>query len=349
MKEISIGYSNQWGTDTKQLKVFFAQADIKGQGYYRSQIPATALMKSGQFDVRCEICDLGEPALYESDIVVMQRQFDSYWPGIMAIGKAKGCKYVFEIDDDIFHLPEGLPNRERIVKQAHGMIPLMKQCDGIITATMPLARQLAGLNKNIYVLPNFIVEPDINIPEKNGNIRIGWSGSDSHWMDFDNYIINSLEEIKRIYGDKVQLIFMGWIPQTFIGKASFFHYVEPRQYLTFLRTLNFDIGIIPAKTFPFNQTRSNIKYLEYSINGAATIASSVSPYMDTITGEKGIVVKNKYKSWLDALQKLIEDESYRKQIAVNAYKFVKENYLLQENISKINDLFHNIMRGGNGD
>ena len=42
----------------------------------------------------------------------------------------------------------------------------------------------------------------------------------------------------------------------------------------------FDIALAPLAANPFNEARSNLKFLEYSLAGAATVASAVGPFSD---------------------------------------------------------------------
>ena len=323
------------------MKVFFVQADLTGCGYYRSQLPATALKHSGM-EVECSIPALDIPDLVESDIVVLQMQINPEWIDVIDEGRVNGCKYVYELDDDIWHMHSGLPDYEKKRGYKDIMIKILTHCDAVITATSKLASQVKPHNQNVYVLPNYIVEPTNKIQQGNHKIRIGFSGSASHLIDFDAALINALKEIKRRY-DKVELIFLGWIPVELMGEASFFRFVEPKRYIHFLRDLRFDIGIAPCKDIPFNQSRSNLKYLEYSINRTATVASAVEPYLD-IYSDRGILVNNSYKTWLKALDKLVSDDTYREKLANNAYDFVHKNYMLTDKMDEIKNLYETIAR-----
>jgi hypothetical protein len=76
--------------------------------------------------------------------------------------------------------------------------------------------------------------------------------------------------------------------------------------------------------------------------GACIIASNVYPYNTTITsGVDGIIVKNKYLSWIKALERLIRDKEYRKSLAGNAQFKLRNNYDYYENIHDWMTVYHN--------
>ena len=187
----------------------------------------------------------------------------------------------------------------------------------------------------------------------------------SHAPDFSPEIITVLKNIKIKYGDKVQLVFLGYMPDALRNMedstvqrtaltqdaerrtqdVEYHDYVQPRQYMETLNNLYLDIGIIPCEINNFNHCKSNLKFLEYSIVGAATIASPVEPYLTTIKdGMNGYLVNdNSYNSWFRGMSVLIEKEKYRTDIAIYANAFVK-NYLIKNKINVINEVYKSIMK-----
>jgi len=66
--------------------------------------------------------------------------------------------------------------------------------------------------------------------------------------------------------------------------------------------LGLDIGIAPLVEDQFNQHKSCIKYYEYALSGAITVASRVLPY----SAEVPITAKNSRQSWKDTLEPLLD-------------------------------------------
>jgi hypothetical protein len=66
--------------------------------------------------------------------------------------------------------------------------------------------------------------------------------------------------------------------------------------------LALDIGIAPVVEDSFNRNKSCIKYYEYALSGAITVASRVLPY----SAEVPITAKNSRQSWKDAIEPLLD-------------------------------------------
>ena len=91
------------------------------------------------------------------------------------------------------------------------------------------------------------------------------------------------------------------------------------------------VGLAPIVPIPFNRSKSNLKFLEYSAQRIATVASNFGPYAGTIQdGETGLLVSDN-KDWYDKIKYLLDHDDERNRIIENAYKYVKENYDISKN------------------
>ena len=78
-----------------------------------------------------------------------------------------------------------------------------------------------------------------------------------------------------------------------------FHPMVPlNQHSSKVSELALDIGIAPLADNPFNRHKSCIKYYEYAMTGAVTVASHVLPY----SAEVPTTAKNKRESWKQKLE-----------------------------------------------
>jgi glycosyltransferase involved in cell wall biosynthesis len=97
-------------------------------------------------------------------------------------------------------------------------------------------------------------------------------------------------------------------------------------YPATLRYLNFDIGIAPVTDSHFNQSKSNIKWLEYSALGVPSVCSKVYPYATSIEhGVTGFLASND-DEWYRALKSLVESAELRQQIGRAAFDHVWREY-----------------------
>jgi glycosyltransferase involved in cell wall biosynthesis len=325
------------------MKVYFAQADFGGCGFYRILQPAAFLKFVMNHEIKIAFRFRLEDLL-PYDLIVFQRQ---YLPNVLECVKVlRGMKkkVIYEIDDDLWDVPPENESRnywlgERIASAE----TIMQACDAITTSTEPLAELLRKHNKNVYVIPNYI--PEVAPLEKfDPVVRVGWSGSISHSVDFNSEIIRALKDIKKKYGPQVELVFCGWIPNDLVGQVTFYEPVPPMHYLYFLNELRLHIGIIPCADIKFNECKSNLKFLEYSITKTASIASAIYPYINSITDDNGILVRNgTYDEWFNAIDRLVRDRELRNRLAGNAYEYTKNNYLIMNKVGTIENIYRQIL------
>jgi glycosyltransferase involved in cell wall biosynthesis len=92
-----------------------------------------------------------------------------------------------------------------------------------------------------------------------------------------------------------------------------------------------DIGLAPLAAVQFNKSKSNLKFLEYTVYNAVTIASDFGPYRDTIEdGVTGLLVSDN-RDWYDKVMMLLEDEDMYNNILANAKKLVEEKFDIKKN------------------
>lgn len=326
------------------MKILFAQADFGGCGFYRIMQPTAFLKFLLNHDVKIIFRFQSLEDLLFYDLIIMQRQHLPQVLEIVKTLKAYKKKVIYELDDDIWHIPEGNEGKKYWDEKKTEAEAVMQACDAITTSTEPLANLLRKQNKNVFVIPNYI--PEVKpLPKFDSTIRIGWSGSVSHRVDFNDDIIRALKDIKKKYRDRVELVFCGWIPDGLVGHVTFYEPVAPMYYLDFLNELRLHIGIIPCADIKFNECKSNLKFLEYSITKTASIASAIYPYVNTVTEDTGILLKNgTYQEWFGAIERLIEDKRLRDRLSDSAYEFVRKNYLIQDNIKFIERMYETILK-----
>jgi GT2 family glycosyltransferase len=331
--------------ETDKLKVFFALGDKGGSGFVRVITPAIYL--ENKCNVKIWIDEKDNPYINESDILVMQRQSNPKIISFIDILKTTGKKVVYELDDNLWQIPHNNSHKvfwkPETIKNVERIISL---CDGVTVSTEPLADIVRKFSKNVVVLPNSMeFAPWMDEPKKENNkVRIGWAGGYQHKCDLD-ICSHVLKEIAEKYKDKVQIVFMGMMPDDFLGIAEHYPFVEYSLYIDSLRKLNFDIGILPLEDNMFNKSKSAIKFVDYSALHIASIASPVYPYATTIeNGITGLLVKkNRYKEWIKSIELLINDVDLRNKIADNSNKFVKEKFDISKNVKLWDEFYRGLM------
>lgn len=319
------------------MKVGFVSADHGGSSFYRVIQPYKICQDLYDESFLSQAGKVTYKLIDNSDVILVQRQeHDTAIKGMLDL-KAKGKVIMTDIDDNIWSIPERVTDLKMFwtKERVNGFEQTLQICDAVTTSTPLLAKKISIYNKNVYVLPNLVGAFPYE-KAKNNVVKIGWGGSATHLPDFTVDIVSTLLKLKKEYKDKIELIMIGVVPLDLIGHCTYYRFIEPFKYLSFLRTLNLDVGIIPCANNFFNDARSNVKYLEWSAIKAATVSSPATSYVTSIKhGASGFLVR-KHKQWYEYLKLLIEDAKLRINISQNAFDYVYENYSIIKKASQYN-------------
>lgn len=286
------------------------------------------------------------PDYHQYDTFIFQREYKIPIFEFMKIAQGvKNIKCVYEIDDDFENMPESSPS----YKTTMSVLPQIKyfwaHANMITCTTEPLKELLSKYNKNVQVVPNAI-DFDYWDQFKKTNydpetVVIGWTGSAFHYDDIAfiediiTDIVNKYDYVKFLYAGDAQINvskpvdFFKGIP---MSKRIILPKVTINKYPELISKI--DIGIAPLIDNKFNESKSNLKYLEYSALGIPSVCSKVYPYAKTIkNGETGFLAKDK-SHWKDHLENLITCHSMRRDMGQSAREFVFNKYN-QKTISAI--------------
>lgn len=327
------------------MKIFYIKADEGGSGFYRMELPSKYL--ASKHKTSCKVlAGFNDRDYKDADIIIMQRQCRPSLIDEIQKGQLKGKKYFYELDDDLWHTPLSNPTSKFWNSvNLTGVESIINICDGVIVSTKPLADIARKFNSNVQIIPNFIEEPDIHFlyqKSKNLKVKIGWAGSPSHNVDFTKNIIDVLFDIHNDF--KIEYEFFGWIPTRLRAISNFIPSVKPQEYLNILATLNWDVGIIPCSDITMNKSKSNLKFLEYSICNILSIASPIYLQKGITANECLFTESNNYDSWYSVLKFAIELNTYKKFLLNNAREFA-EKHLIKNNMDFIINKYQ-LLAGG---
>jgi len=354
------------------MKVLAYISGYDGCGYYRIQLPSKFLNKVKDIHVRIATQYVNKDIDW-ADLVVLQKQTNQKALPFIQYAKQKGKKIISEVDDDYFNIPLWNPAYKHYHDKGQDLINFYRMSDAIICSTHHLAVELSKYNPRTYALPNSldlkmidrlhsmskdelikhtqylsVDQKKVSIEEARdrmcNKIKIGWGGSPTHLRDLEQ-ATSALLKITNENKD-VLVVMMACTTDALLKK------INPEQlllvkpvpifmYPQVLASMEWDIGICPIEDNHFNRSKSNLKYLEFAINGFSCVCSDVENYAKTIThGVDGLLAQNTTKSWYENLTKLIDDVELRKTLADNASELVRtkfsasENYKLWENVYK---------------
>lgn len=335
-------------------RIYMNGFDDWGCGYYRAKMPV--------YNCFSELSKHGISVSLDKDLHSDENEYDAYILHRIPVENSiffmqsvqkKGKKFILEMDDDIFSIPEWTPSEE-YRNPKWSLKRAIDMSDEIWVSTDVLAEAVNRPSKT-HVLPNLIDYNAFPQPlEPTDPIRILWMGSMWHDKDLEQ-VVNPIIKLLEEYKEKIQVIFWGCLPTAFadykrvpgqnmavlkqtdkFGKNLLYLEGIPfKFYFDSLIKVRPYIGIAPLYDCKFNDSRSNIKYLEYSMAGAATIAVDCPPYKCISHNEDGLLVEpHDEEGWYNALKRLIEDKKLHDELVLNAREKVFKQYSWQSQNKK---------------
>lgn len=334
----------------RQLKTLGVPLDNNATSYHRVIQPLYELMQKGH-----PVQFLGpqetQPSQYEwADVLYIQCLYapDAYQ--FYASQKKAGKGIIIDFDDDYINIPEDSPEQTEIIDKNSGesysfpphlrsvyVQMFVQLADVLVVTTEPLKQLYSPWAKNIQVIPN-CVSPDMerDIPKtKNEKIRLLWSGSNSHLPDLE-LLKEPLNILANKYKDEIEFHFQGGLP---------FNEIFPEipivshpmcvfeEYLNVIQDINPDVALAPLANNSFNNCKSNLKFSQMTLMGAAFVGSKVGPYLDIENGKEGFLAKTS-EDWVTHISSLIESDKLRSRCVDNATKLVKGSYYIDKHINR---------------
>ena len=283
---------------------------------------------------------LVDPALvcrYDADLVLVQRAaLGSMEQAEKVIAHCRRYKIglIYDLDDNFFALADMQIKNQKLRQQCALALRLVGAADEVWVSSRRIKLYLQHINPQIHVVENFVDvrlwrSELIRLPEvrQGGSRQILYMGTPTHRDDI-NMIIPVLRRIKRLHGEAVNICFMGgmpaeddraWMTRVHLPEGA---HIYPVLCAWLGDQRQFDIGIAPLRVNEFNRCKSDVKYLDYSSMGLATVASNLEPYRDCIVHDvNGLLVGNSNQEWFSALDGLLRDDSRLLRLRKNALAF----------------------------
>lgn len=282
----------------------------------------------------------------DDSIPLFIRSADSiaaFWmKGLRRIGKP----YLYYIDDN-FWLLDGETAlaayyRHPITRRSLNFA-IQHACT-VITNSKNLQTFIVPRNKNTVFLPPFF---DFRLVTRTSSLptdeyRIGFAGSPSRLTDLD--ILKEVIPSILNRHSNVVFEFIGCFP-AWLNTGSrirfFEHMSSYAEYISFQATRNWKIALAPLDDHDSNKYKTNNKYREYSAFRYAGVYSDSESYADSIKdGITGLIAKSQTaEDWISAINRYIENENLRAEIAQAAYSDAYQNFDISVVINKWYDLF----------
>jgi glycosyltransferase involved in cell wall biosynthesis len=336
------------------MNVLWLNSDRMGCGTYRCYVPALSLQDRGFDNHFVEHKFVDRPTLTADadipggvDVAIFQRAVGTFFVDWIKAFRARDTATIFECDDDLFGVPRHNPSygfwgHKKVRKVLHETLALV---DAIIVSTVPLRERLIEFGydaSKIFVCHNHLhprvwdeAVKQTEHADNKGYTVIGWQGSSTHDVDFRE----ALPALGRIAKERLDVMFrfFGSVPHTIRGvipeeRFQWSMGVTFEKYPSAMKYMHFDIGLAPVTDSKFNQSKSNLKWMEYSILGIPCVASRVYPYATSIDhGTTGYLASSE-EEWYTALTTLLDSPELRTQIGQQARTHVMTHWYPETHI-----------------
>ncbi|WP_229151261.1 glycosyltransferase [Aurantimonas sp. VKM B-3413] len=287
----------------------------------------------------------------------------------IAYARALGLPTVYEIDDLIFesaYYPPALESYGGLIDRSEhaGLltgVPLfraaMAACDYAVASTPSLARHMEKVVRRgtCFVHRNALGASKLQrmppLPERpDASITIFYgSGTKAHKSDFETLAMPAL---LRLLGEHplVELVLIGQLtlPDSFAPFSERIRQIpllkDREAYWSLLRTAAINLAVLESG--PFNDCKSEIKWLEAAVLGVPSVVSRTATHDEILTDAETACLAADAEEWFDRLDRLVRDARLRNRIAQNARQLALACYELQPMADKLAAWLAGIARAG---
>lgn len=204
--------------------------------------------------------------------------------------------------------------------------------DRMIVSTQPLADAFADMIDDIVVVPNRLKKEEwggLRMPRQpfeGRKLRVGWVGAQQHQGDLE-----LIADVVRQTAHVVDWVFMGMWPEGVDDLIKEKHDPVPfSEYARKVATLALDIALAPLEDNAFNESKSNLRLLEYGAMGWSVICSDVYPYR---TNNAPVLrVKEGVESWVAAIMERVADPALAWREGEALHAWVDRHYWLEDHM-----------------
>jgi hypothetical protein len=322
------------------VKILGQISDYGACSWFRMVMPLLAL--AGRHEIRMVAHGSKCPG-FDPDVIVYQRVSQPEILADMKAYQAAGKRVVHDSDDDFRYLPPSNPCASmystgkpatKIFEEA------VRIADGMTCSTPGIAAEYADLRDEFIVIPNTVwpvhldefERPITGKPKSEGEIRIGYAGTNTHDADVA-LIAKPLKKLMERYPQVkvVSILQRMFVGTEFLRRCEYHPGIEANKreqpvsymlkYYKLLDSMDFDIALAPLQSSTFNRCKSPIKLFEYGLCNIPVAASRFGPYAPY----PKVVHCSDDRQWLAHLSMLVESADLRANLARDSREYIRAN------------------------
>lgn len=316
------------------LDVYGWLADRTGCGHIRVMTPLAALRGHGLVTGWSERLDTGRLPRALVGQRVCNPGPTSTWQRLARKGQRP--QLVFEIDDNLWDIDHRSERAHAFFAQPEirrNLEANLRVADAVTVTTEPLADIVRQYNAEVHVIPNYLPAWLLQHerPRREGRVVIGWGGSATHRMDWEQcgqqvrrYLQRAPEQVEfHCMGSDYSREFR--LPRERVRVSPWTKTVPD-----YWRAIDADIMLAPLRPHRFNASKSQLRCLEAAMLGIPVVASDYGPYAEFVQhGVTGLLVRSEHE-WGKHLRALVEDQAMREELGANGRRLAA-NWTIEGN------------------
>lgn len=207
---------------------------------------------------------------------------------IIKLAKQHKLKVITDWDDDCLHLDDCNPMFSHYEGCKGVIIDCLNESDEVWVSTQGVKRSFQMFNRNIHIIPNahndYLFSIADKVPFNANNKMVMWRGGGSHEADV---LDNAEKIIKLVNGNREHwhFYFVGCRFMFLKLRTSPSNYHEQSlmpllQYFNYMWDMNPQVVFHPLRDTIFNESKSNISWMESTYAGAAFFGNKNLPEFD---------------------------------------------------------------------
>jgi glycosyltransferase involved in cell wall biosynthesis len=245
--------------------------------------------------------------------------FIPYWVERMFLSRRK---YILNFDDNVW---EKYKDKKNLSDKYDDLV---RNADGIIVANDFLYDKVISLNKNVIKIPT-VVDLDLYKSEKAKfeKFTLVWIGTPVTYVYLESFA-ETLRKMAEKYDFELLVIAKKNLKSRQIeGVKMRFEDWSSQKETEFLARSH--AGIMPLTNDAFSQGKSAFKLIQYAAAGLPVIASPVGENLKVVKNNQTGFLPETNEDWLEALEKLINDQKLYNDMSENA-RTASKDYSIQK-------------------
>jgi hypothetical protein len=302
----------------ESVPAVFYEWRIEGTGYVRCELPSRTTRSVVRMSLDSRDSHEARAWVYQYPNSDVQEFWDT--------GAELGKKRVIDVDDN--YLSSELGNVVGAYHKKNGDVwasrqashkRMVEEADYIICATPALVDVYSKVNPNVVLCENTVDPADWIKPSSRKKI-VGCVFSANHLGDM--HLVEDAMRYASMNGAEVQIVGLdpGWdFAYTHIGFTP--------SVAAYRRVLSkWTIGLAPVVDNDVTRCKSDLKWLEFTMSGAALVASDAEAYK-RVPDDSIIRIKDA-KGFSSAVAELLSDETERKRMIRRSMFHVKQDRMV---------------------